>query len=211
MEGKCNQPLAHRSMDFVRCARPWCKLTCRAMEVSRRGKDEAIGRRVTPVLHPGVRALCRRAYPGHPKGCPNFNRRETCPPQAPLLERVLDLCGPIYCVYNRFDLGAHVARMTRRHPDWSERRLLCCLYWQPRARKQLREKVQAFLTGHPGSVAVYVPEACGVDVTATMASIGVALQWPPRTVAYQVALVGAPARKKGAARPGRAAAAPCSC
>jgi hypothetical protein len=45
-------------------------------------------------------------------------------------------------------------------------------------------------------IAVTCPEACGVDVTATMASIGVALEWPPVSTAYQVALVGSPGRKR---------------
>jgi len=31
-----------------------------------------------------------------------------------------------------------------------------------------------------------------VDVTATMASLGIKLEWPPVKVAYQVALVGTP-------------------
>jgi len=131
-------------------------------------------------------------YPGHPKGCPNWNRRATCPPQAPLLTDLLDLARPVYCVFNRFDLGAHVDRMRRRHPDWSGRQLRCCLYWQGTARKQLRQKVSSLLVREPSLLPVYVPEACGVDVTATMASLGIKLEWPPVKVAYQVALVGTP-------------------
>jgi hypothetical protein len=84
----------------------------------------------------------------------------------------------------------HVARMRERHPAWSERRLRCCLYWQGRARAALRREVQVAMQASPGSRAVYCPEACGVNVTATMASIGIELEWPPVTLAYQVALVG---------------------
>ena len=131
-------------------------------------------------------------YPGHPRGCPNWNRRATCPPQAPLLHDVLDLKRPVHCVSNAFDLAAHVARMRARHPDWSYRKLVCCLYWQGAARKRLRERVSDFLAHHPGCIVLYCPEANGVDVTATMAAIGVDLEWPPVSVAYQVALVGTP-------------------
>ena len=99
---------------------------------------------------------------------------------------------PAYCIYNAFDLAEHVARMRKRHPEWSERQLRCCLYWQSGARKRLREKVDAFCAAHPGLVAVYCPEANGVDVTATMASLGIQLEWPPVSLAYQVALVGTP-------------------
>lgn len=47
-------------------------------------------------------------------------------------------------------------------------------------------------------VAIYVPEACGVDVTATMKLIGIDLEWPPVNVAYQVALVGTPLQTRPA-------------
>ena len=39
------------------------------------------------------------------------------------------------------------------------------------------------------------PEAMGLDVTATMKSIGVVLEWPPRELAVQVALAGTLKRK----------------
>ena len=102
----------------------------------------------------------------------------------------------MYCVFNKFDLGTHVERMRAKHPSWSERQTYCCLYWQNTARKQLRQKVEAVLSERPECVALYCPEACGVDVTATMASIGIELEWPPVNVAYQVALVGTPARDR---------------
>jgi hypothetical protein len=34
------------------------------------------------------------------------------------------------------------------------------------------------------------PEAMGVVVTETMANVGIKLEWPPKTVTYQVALAG---------------------
>ena len=150
-------------------------------------------RRVHPVLDPRVRGLCRRPYEGHPKGCPNWGKRPTCPPQAPLLGKLVDLSAPVFCVYNAFDLAGLVARMRTRHPHWTDRQAKCCLYWQGTARKALRRKVEEFMASRPGSIALYCPEANGVDVTATMASIGVKLEWPPENVAYQVALVGSPA------------------
>ena len=143
-------------------------------------------------MDPTVRALCRQPYHGHPKGCPNWNTRPTCPPDAKMLTELLDVSSPMYCIYSAFDLASHVARMRARHPDWSDRKLACCLYWQGTSRKMLREIVRRFLQEHPRCEIVYCPEACGVDVTATMASIGVHLEWPPVAVAYHVALAGAP-------------------
>lgn len=151
---------------------------------------------VFPVIKPSVRELCQRPYQDHPRGCPNYGKRRSCPPATPLLGEALDLEEPVYAVYNAFDLAGHVARMRERHPGWSLRQARCCLYWQGTARKQLRLKVEAFRRqvergGLPWRL-VNAPEAYGVDVTATMASIGIHLEWPPETVAYQVALIGAP-------------------
>jgi hypothetical protein len=77
--------------------------------------------------------------------------------------------------------------MRDRHPDWS-RQVECCLYWQGTARKQLESEIQLFYTQHPHFLATRCPEAMGVNITATMAGIGVELEWPPVTRTYQVAL-----------------------
>lgn len=146
------------------------------------------------VFDPSMRNLCRRPYPGHPKGCPNWGRRETCPPKAPLLWNIISRSTPVWVVWNVFPFGEHVDAMHATHPDWSPRQLRCCLYWQGKARKQLREQVAAFrrkVTLLKCRI-LYVPEASGVDVTSTMALIGEFLEWPPETKTYQVALAGYP-------------------
>jgi len=78
--------------------------------------------------------------------------------------------------------------MREKHPEWSERQLACCLYWQAGARKQLESEIQKFYREHPGLWLVRCPEAMGVDVTGTMRLVGVELEWPPRERALQVAL-----------------------
>jgi hypothetical protein len=139
--------------------------------------------------------LCRLPYPGHPRGCPNLGRKPGCPPCPSLGER-LDLSRPVYAVVNEFDLAGHILKMRLRHPKWTERQLRNCLYWQPRARKHLRNRVAAFLVqpGHEDFAADYSPEAGGVDVTATLRRAGIKLEWPPRTTARQVAFLGIPRR-----------------
>ncbi len=150
--------------------------------------------RVEPVHNIHVRGLCKKPYPNHPKGCPNYHKKLGCPPQALLLYDVIDPAEPVWAVFNIFDFGAHVVKMKERHPGWSDRQAACCLYWQGTARKQLRLKIEAFLADKPGLVAITCPEACGVDVTATMEKIGEQLEWPPEMKTYQVALIGTPKR-----------------
>ena len=152
---------------------------------------------VKPVVDYAMRGLCTKPYPGHARGCPNFGKRPTCPPACPRIEDTLDLANPVFAVYNVFDLASHVARMRAKHPDWSWRQLVCCLYWQPAARKALHRGVENFYFeylqrkgGWPGWRLVSAPEGQGVNVTATMKAAGVELEWPPVTLAYQVAIVG---------------------
>jgi predicted metal-binding protein len=155
---------------------------------------------VEPVIDPSVRALCARRYPGHPRGCPNHGKRPSCPPRAPLLTETLRLDRPVWVVWNRFDLAAHVERLREKHPGWSWRQLSCCLYWQGGARKKLNAEIKKMLTtlgaGAVHFAVIRCPEAQGVNVTETMRRAGVELEWPPRTVTYQVALVGNLRRSK---------------
>ena len=146
---------------------------------------------VNPVVNHSVRALCRAPYPNHPKGCPNYDKRYTCPPSVPVIGRVLDLSDDIYIIYNRFDFAGHVQRMKEKHFKWSQRQLECCLYWQGTARKQLRHEVGLFTEIHGfARQIIFCPEACGVDISATMKQVEVELEWPPREYTYQVALAG---------------------
>lgn len=170
------------------------------------GTPGSIGGGVKP-LHPAaividmdVRKLCRRRYPLHPKGCPNYGKRPSCPPARPPITDVISLDPsahrPVWLAWNEFDLAGHVARMKERHPGWSDRQAACVLYWQQTARRALRLRIKAFMKSRaeeyedPALVVVDCPEACGVNVTETARAIGLELEWPPVRVARQVALIG---------------------
>ena len=150
---------------------------------------------VTVKLDKKMRALCVFAYPGHPKGCPNFDKRHDCPPKIGFFEDIFDIKSPIFAIWNIFDIEAHVNKMKDKHANWSERQLKCCLYWQPGARKKLKENIISFMREHPGYSATACPEAMGVNITETMNSIGIKLEWPPEKNAYQIALAGIKIRK----------------
>lgn len=153
---------------------------------------------VKPVLDLSVRELCKRPYTNHPKGCPNYGKKKGCPPQALLLNEVLDLAEPVWAVWVKFDLAAHRERMRGKHPNWSRRQLDCLLYWQGTVLKELRHKVCNFCTMRllykqsKNLDAYYCPEAMGVNVTETMRQIGVELEWPPKISVRKIALVGTP-------------------
>jgi predicted metal-binding protein len=145
---------------------------------------------VKPVIDNAVRYLCIKPYYNHPKGCPNYGRRCSCPPYASMFGDEYDLDKPVFAIINMFFLQDHVFRMAELHPDWSERQLKCVLYWQGGARKQLAKKCAEFLKEHPGYNIETCPEAMGVNVTATLKNVGIQLEWPPVIIARQVALAG---------------------
>jgi len=146
-------------------------------------------KRVKPVmLKCSTASLCSRPYERHRHGCPNFGKRKGCPPIQRWRNHWIE-ARTFMAIWNVFPFGEHVKKMRKAHPDWSKRQVECCLYWQGTARKQLRAKVDEFKKKHGSSWKIYyVPEAFGLNVTATMAKIGVHLEWPPRKVTYQVAI-----------------------
>lgn len=135
--------------------------------------------------------LCIKEYPGHKKGCPNFRRKQGCPPSVNPFNEVYDLSAPVYAIWNVFNFREHVVRMKNKHPLWSKRQLECCLYWQGTARKELRIEIERFKEMYSDKyVITKCPEGMGVLVTNTMKQIGVHLEWPPKNFTYQIAFAG---------------------
>ena len=134
---------------------------------------------------------CRLPYPNHPKGCPNYNQKDTCPPRAPYISNLLDLRRPLYIVNSEFNLGVHMARMKQRHPHWTERQLRNVLYWQNTSRKQMRDLVKTLMFLRGCNTSVECPEGAGVNVYATCRANGIILQSiKDLTICRHVALVG---------------------
>lgn len=142
------------------------------------------------VLEPKTRGMCRLPYPNHPKGCPAFGKKVSCPPTCPSFAETIDISLPMYAIINEFDLGAHVERLRAKCPTWTLRQLQCCLYWQPKARKELKAEIRRFLALHPDLIVDECPEAGGVNVTETLLNAGVKLEWPPMSIVRQVAFAG---------------------
>lgn len=154
---------------------------------------------VKPVINESVRGLCFKPYHNHPKGCPNFGKRNICPPKALLISEFFDLTKKVLAVCIHFNLGQHVEKMRAKHPNWSQRQLECCLYWQGTARKKLKKEIAYNMTraplfdGHELAV-TDCPEAMGVDVTATMKDAGIILEWPPKKIVRKIAFIGTKAK-----------------
>ncbi len=133
-----------------------------------------------------VQEYCKLPYPAHPKGCPNWNKKEGCPPNAKLLNEIIE--PPFIGVAVKFNLENWVEKLRRKHPNWSERQLRCCLYWQGKVRKVLKEFCRKLCK--EDEVIIYAPEAKGTNLFVTCAKHGIKLERNPKKIVYKIAIIG---------------------
>lgn len=137
-----------------------------------------------------VGAWCKLPYPNHPKGCPNYGR-QGCPPTVPSLSSVVDQSKAQYLVFSEYSLEHHVMLMREAHPKWSERQLKNVLYWQGSSRAQLRRRVTSAKVLLGTDIALFCPEAYGLNVYATCLKHGLKLEKIRRLkLCHHVALIG---------------------
>lgn len=140
------------------------------------------------VLERRARDWCKLPYPDHPRGCPNYGKRDSCPPASPLFENVVE--EPYVLVGVRFDLEGWSGRMKERHPDWSKRQARNCLYWQGKVRKRLREVCEKEKGKVPNPIILYTPEGTGVNVFETCRKAGLKLEKNPQKIVWKIAIIG---------------------
>lgn len=146
------------------------------------------------ISDPG--ALCRLPYPGHPRGCPNWNKSPNCPPRTQKLQDKYDLNKQLYFVVCPFNIGEHKQRMKSLHPEWSEKQCACCLYWQKGIKKKLKSHTEFYINelyeknwGNNYGFEM-IPEAMGLDVFTTAQDHGISIKRNPQEILYKIAFVG---------------------
>lgn len=124
--------------------------------------------------------LCRKPYHGHPKGCPNYGKKEACPPGQPLIGEILDLNENVFLIYTLHNIGYFAEKMMERHPEWNSRQCYNPRYWQGTARKFHKAEREKALQVE-GIERIIWPENHGVNVSKLMEDIGIDLnwEWPP--------------------------------
>lgn len=138
------------------------------------------------VVDSRVRDWCKLPYPGHSKGCPNYSKKLGCPPERPLFASLIET--PFTLVAVSFNLGAWAEQMKEKHPEWSDRQARCCLYWQGKVRKRLRQACERLVT--EDDLVLYTPEATGVNVFETCRTVGLILKRNPQDIVWKVAIIG---------------------
>jgi len=59
-----------------------------------------------------VQDWCKLPYPNHPKGCPNYGKRKNCPPNVPLIDKII--APPYILVAIKFNLKEHMKKMKKK-------------------------------------------------------------------------------------------------
>lgn len=132
---------------------------------------------------------CKLPYPNHPRGCPNYGKKKTCPPFSKPLKEVMK--PPFFLIVRSFDLKAHANRMKKLHPNWSDRQARCLLYWQGSVRKKLIEEAKAFIDSQDKElILIENPEANGVNVFKTCETVNIILERNPKKIVWKVMLIG---------------------
>ena len=132
---------------------------------------------------------CLDPYPRHPKGCPNWGKKEGCPPNIRYFPNVYSTSVHIAAV--RFNFADYLELRRQDHPDWTDRALRNPLYWQGHVRHELNQFLFEYLSEHPeitGEI-VFNPEAMGVNLFATCQKAGINLEQTPKNNVYKIALI----------------------
>ena len=133
---------------------------------------------------------CKLPYPNHKKGCPNYNKNPDCPPQSPNIEEFIKINRKKWFIVECFDLEKHRNKMKKKHPEWTDKKCNCLLYWQKGVRKRLIEKCIKFISGNKDLIYTLLPESMGVHVFNTAKSIGIPIKRNPNKKVFKIALVG---------------------
>lgn len=147
------------------------------------------------ILNSHVRSWCELPYPNHPKGCPNYNKKPECPPNAPLINNFINLNKSIWFISIKFNIENHANQMKEKHPHWTKKQCRCVLYWQNTVRKNLKDSCILFCK-NTQRIFTLIPEAMGVYVIKTAKRIGIPIRTKPKDIIFKIALIGYPKNPK---------------
>ena len=131
--------------------------------------------------------LCLKRSNSFRKGCPNYGKKNGCPPRS-LFNEDYDLTKPIYLITTDFELTEHAQRIRAVHLNWTERAVYNPRYWQATARKLHEKEVREFLKEHNSYSIERSPEGSGINVDRLCKLCDILLEWPPRKLTRIVSI-----------------------
>jgi len=138
-----------------------------------------------------IQTYCFKKGGSFRKGCPNYGKKQGCPPNQPLINKIFDFDKPIYLIYTNFDVKEIAERMAQKHPEWTEKQCYNSRYWQQTARNLHEKEIEKFLEKNKQVIVKKSPEAHGVNIHSLMwQATKIKLEWPPRNLTRLVSLAG---------------------
>lgn len=137
-----------------------------------------------------IQFYCKRPFPAHPEGCPNFGVKKGCPPNEKLIDEIIDLEKDVFLIITEFHFKDYTNKFDVLSDAWFERE-----NWEPLAKKQHAREVDEFLKEHTNYTADDCPEARGVNLGAMLQEqkeIKLDWTWPPKptSTTYVISLAG---------------------
>lgn len=152
--------------------------------------------KILPIIYnQKITDLCKKPYYGHSKGCPNYGKRDICPPKMKLVNEILDMNKNIYTIGIKFDLSNHFFKMRKNHPEWTERQVKNCLYYQKGMKNDLYKYVKNVIEINDKLI-IYKPEACGINLIKMLKKENIFIKFPIDDSVWFFVIVGYPKRCK---------------
>jgi predicted metal-binding protein len=89
-----------------------------------------------------TKCFCTIPYKNNKYGCPNYNKRPTCQPQAPYLESIKTEFKKFYLVYAEFDLKTYSDYIRFKHPTFTDDQTHNNRFYQNSVKKLLRIEIE---------------------------------------------------------------------
>ena len=148
------------------------------VEIDEFEKEINIIHNVDLIMHDmkTVNQLCTQQYYKHKKGCPNFNRKNGCPPTIYHISQEYDLSS-IHLLYVKFPFLDYISKKGEIHSDWNLRQLANQRHWQGHLRSSLDMYWGSIRKDYPYYRKISNPEGQGVNVEDTLKQYDIQLDW----------------------------------
>ncbi len=141
-----------------------------------------------------INQWCKLPYPRHPKGCPNYDKNDRCPPRAKPLDKIFDLKMDHYFIIYKYNLKEHMENMKKNNPKLTHNQQKCVLYWQGKVRKEMKLVFKLLLQSDSKLIYNDIPEAHGVNVIKTLRKLNIPIEIKPENYIHKISIIGYPNR-----------------
>jgi hypothetical protein len=132
---------------------------------------------------------CKLPYPGHPKGCVNFDKRIGCPPKSEFFQNIIT--APFFLAAQKFVIASYSEKIKNKIPNWTDRQASCLKYYQKSVSKKIKEEAKTFIESKKQNlILIERPEANGIDIFNTCKNIGIFLDRNPKKIMWKIMLIG---------------------